>query len=92
MVDEPYDLVAKPPDSDSWLKIQCKTIRVRNDRRGQLVVYARKGNGDTYKREECDYIVGVHGDDTYLILNREISEYWKPEIVKEGYEWTKLSG
>lgn len=84
-----FDLVAKPPLHDNWVQIQVKTARQRNDRNGEIVVYAKKNNGKPYTLEEADYIIGIYNGEVYLFENREIGEYWvTPELINA--RWTHL--
>ncbi len=79
LVDEVYDFLARDPLSGVTFRIQVKTLRIRNDRDGNLVVYARKGNGDPYTPEEVDYIVGVDGNRAFMFECTGLSEYWATE-------------
>jgi hypothetical protein len=78
--DEAYDVLAQDPLNGEYKRIQVKTIRIRDDRGGDLVVYAKKGNGEVYTKSDADYIVGVQGTESpprvYMFENREIGEYW----------------
>lgn len=81
---EAYDILATDPVNGEHFKIQVKTIKQREDRRNDLVVYARKGNGTTYDYSEADYFVGVWAVDNeiprvYMFENRLLSEYWARE-------------
>ena len=50
---------------------------------------ARKGNGQFYTLDECDYLAGVTEDAVYLIPNAEQTEYWAtPDSIDE--RWTRL--
>lgn len=78
---EAYDILATEPVSGRHVKIQVKTVRQRHDRAGDLVVYARKGNGTVYEKSDADYIVGVWANDSttprvFMFENRGLSEYW----------------
>lgn len=84
-----FDLIAQPPNSDRWVQIQVKTARQRNDRNGEVVVYAKKNNGKPYTLAEAEYIIGIYNNEVYLFPNREIGEYWvSPELINE--RWTLL--
>jgi PD-(D/E)XK endonuclease len=86
---EPFDLVARDPIHGRWHRIQVKTARRRDDRNGEIVVYAKKSNGAVYTRDDCDLIIGVVDDEVYMFPNREISEYWiSPDRIES--RWTKL--
>ncbi|MBE1443910.1 hypothetical protein [Paenibacillus sp. OAS669] len=56
---ESYDILATEPLTGEYKRLQVKTIRQRHDRGGDLVVYAKKGNGMTYDLSDADYFVGV---------------------------------
>lgn len=83
-----YDLLARPKGTHEWLKIQVKTAFVRNDRNGDVVVYAKKGNGSTYTKDEADYFIAVLGSRCFLFENREITEYWSSQtnLLKKWVE------
>lgn len=86
---EPFDLVARAPGSTEWQTIQIKSARVRDDRNGEVVCYARKNNGKPYDKEDCDLFIAVISGNVYLFENRSISEYWVgAETINE--KWTKL--
>ncbi|WHY01828.1 group I intron-associated PD-(D/E)XK endonuclease [Neobacillus sp. DY30] len=86
---EAFDLVARAPGSSVWQRIQIKSARVREDRDGSIVCYARKNNGETYNESDCDLFIAVLNGDVYLFQNRNISEYWvTPDNIAD--KWTKL--
>jgi hypothetical protein len=86
---EPYDLVARAPGSTEWQRIQIKSARVRDDRNGEVVCYARKNNGKNYDADDCDLFIAVLNSDVYMFANRGISEYWVgADNIAE--KWTKL--
>lgn len=93
--DEAYDILARDPLTGDYAKIQVKTVRQRMDRGGDLVVYARKGNGTTYDLSEADYIVGVWAVDgemprVFMFENRLCGEYWCAE-ARASERWVELS-
>jgi hypothetical protein len=93
--DEAYDVLAKDPVSGDYAKIQIKTIRQRKDRGGDLVVYAKKGNGTIYDLADADLIIGVwivEGEvpRVYMFENRLLGEYWCSE-AKASERWVELS-
>lgn len=93
--DEAYDILARDPLTGDYAKIQVKTVRQRLDRGGDLVVYARKGNGTTYDLSEADYIVGVWAVDgemprVFMFENRLCGEYWCAE-ARASERWVELS-
>jgi len=92
---ETYDILATDPISGEYTKIQVKTIRQRNDRGGDLVVYATKGNGTVYDRSEADLLIGVWAENgetprVFMFENRMITEYWCSE-AKASERWVELS-
>jgi len=92
--DEAYDILATDPLSGGHYRIQVKTIRQRTDRGNELVVYAKKGNGEVYTKADADYIVGVWADNgvvprVYMFENRELSEYWATE-QRATERWIEL--
>lgn len=92
--DEAYDILARDPLTGDYAKIQVKTVRQRVDRGGDLVVYARKGNGTTYDLSEADYVVGVwvteSGPRVFMFENRLCGEYWARE-ASAAERWVELS-
>jgi hypothetical protein len=93
--DEAYDILARDPLAGEYAKIQVKTVRQRMDRGGDLVVYARKGNGTTYDLSDADYIVGVWAVDgemprVFMFENRLCGEYWCAE-ARARERWVELS-
>lgn len=90
ITDEPYDIIARNPITKTFETFQVKTARIREDKGNAIVIYAKKGDGTAYTREEIDYILGVIGDDVYLIENRGIGEYWaSPRNISQ--KWRKLT-
>lgn len=95
IVDEVYDLVAKDPANGEWATIQVKTLRIRDDRDNALVVYARKGNGEPYTTDDCDYIIGVDNSEAespprvFMMECRGIAEYWSTEMTARE-RWVQL--
>ncbi|NGM81246.1 hypothetical protein G5B47_02335 [Paenibacillus sp. 7124] len=92
--DEAYDILARDPVSGDYAKIQVKTVRQRMDRGGDLVVYARKGNGTTYDLADADYIVGVWAVEgevprVFMFENRLLGEYWCAE-ARASERWIEL--
>lgn len=91
---EAYDILATDPLTGEFTKIQVKTIRQREDRNGDLVVYAKKGNGTAYDRADADYIVGVWAVEgeaprVYMFENRLLGEYWASE-ARASERWVEL--
>lgn len=92
--DEAYDILAQDPVSGYYARIQVKTIRQRMDRGGDLVVYAKKGNGTIYDLADADYIIGVwviEGEvpRVYMFENRCLTEYWCGE-ARAAERWVEL--
>lgn len=92
--DEAYDILATDPVNGAHYRIQVKTIRQRNDRGGELVVYAKKGNGEPYTKSDCDYVIGVWAQDgivprVFMFENRFLTEYWCGES-KASERWVEL--
>ncbi|WP_434750206.1 hypothetical protein [Paenibacillus amylolyticus] len=93
--DEAYDILARDPLTGDYAKIQVKTVRQRMDRGGDLVVYARKGNGTTYDLSDADLIIGVWAVDgemprVFMFENRLCGEYWCAE-ARASERWVELS-
>jgi len=87
---EVYDIAIRNPVTDEFARVQVKTARVRDDRDGAIVVYARRGNGEPYTTDDCDMFVGVVGNDVYMFPCTGLAEYWvTPRNIDE--RWTKLS-
>lgn len=91
--EEPFDVVARDPVNGRWYTFQVKTIRIREDRGGEYVVYARRGNGQPHAQSDADYIVGVLGAKggdlpaVYMFENRGQGEYWATEADRR---WLRL--
>lgn len=93
--DESYDFVLRDPLSRAWVTAQCKTIRRRADRDGQLVVYAKNGKGEAYSPDDVDYIVGVlceNGETPriFMFKNTGLKEYWRTEEGAKR-DWVEMS-
>lgn len=92
---ESYDIVAREPNNGAWKTFQVKTIKLRSDRRNEMVVYARKGNGEAYTQPEADYIIGVLGAKeaeaprVWVFENTGLTEYWATEASAEK-RWIEL--
>lgn len=86
---EPYDLVARPPEQNDWIRIQVRTAHVRKDRDNAIVVYGRKNGGKPFTPNDCDYIAGVHGDTVYLFECTGLTEYWATETTARE-KWTVI--
>lgn len=92
ILDEKYDLLVHEPGrpSSEFFRAQVKTIRRREDRNNEMVVYATNGKGVAYTSEDIDFLVGVEGEDTYLIPCSDLKEYWctDADVLRKG--WRKL--
>lgn len=92
---EYYDLSAIDPLSRDYKTFQVKTLKRRGDRDDNLVLFAKKGNGEPYgPDEQADYYIGVLIDDgviprVFVVENRGISEYWMREM-KASERWIEL--
>lgn len=92
--EESYDIVGRDPVNSEFYRIQVKTIWQRFDRSGDLVVYAKKGDGSAYTLSDADYIVGVWAADgetprVYMFAVRGIGEYWAREATA-AERWVEL--
>jgi hypothetical protein len=88
---EVFDIgITRPGMGREYYKVQIKSARRREDRNGEVVVYARKNNGAPYTLDEADYIIGILDGEVYMFENRELSEYWCPAHALSE-KWTKLS-
>lgn len=87
---EPYDLVARDPQTGGWKTVQVKTVLSRTDR-NSFVVKAKKGNGTAYRSDEIDLFAAVlDGSRVFLFENRGLSEYWvSPDTLRE--KWVELT-
>ena len=90
VVDEVYDLVIRDPLTNEFKTAQVKTIRRREDRGNEMVVYAKKGNGEAYTAHDCDYIIGVEGEDVYMFECTGKREYWAGD-VSAAKRWIKFT-
>lgn len=91
--DESYDFVAKDPLNKEWATYQCKTIRLRVDRGGEMVVYATNSRGDRYK-SDVDYVIGVLAENgetprVFYFENTGLREYWATE-ASAAKRWVEL--
>ncbi|WP_141431932.1 hypothetical protein [Bacillus sp. 03113] len=90
LVPEVYDFLARDPVNGESYRVQVKTLRIRTDRNNALVVYAKKGNGKPYTRDEIDLIVGVNGDRAFMFECTGLSEYWSTEQTAKT-RWIELT-
>lgn len=85
------DFVIKKKEEPGWKTVQVKSIYYRTDKnKDYYVVYSRKGDKTCYTPAEVDVIVGVYGDEIYLIDNIGNQEYWS-QPHQAPLKWTKLS-
>lgn len=87
---EPFDLVVRAPGTTDWQTVQIKSARIRGDRNGEIVCYARKNNGKPYDKQDCDKFIAVLNGEVFMFDNREISEYWVGADSIDA-KWTRLS-
>lgn len=90
LVDEVYDLVIKDPLTGEFKTAQVKTIRRREDRGNEMVIYAKNGKGEAYQPQDCDYIVGVEGEDVYMFECTGKKEYWAGDTAASK-RWIKFT-
>ncbi|MEH7246512.1 hypothetical protein V7114_06905 [Neobacillus niacini] len=87
---EVFDIgITKSDMGREFYRVQIKSARRRDDRNGEVVIYAKKNNGKPYTLEEADYLIGILDGDVYMLENRELSEYWCPAHALSE-KWTKL--
>lgn len=88
---EVFDLgITRPGMGREFYRVQVKTARRRDDRNGEVVVYAKKNKGEIYTKAEADYIIGILDGEVFMFENREIGEYWTTEATIDA-KWTRLS-
>lgn len=97
LVPESYDLIAVGTNEDgtkSFFKIQVKTVKIRNDREGQLVIKGTNGSNKPYSTDDVDYLFGVYGTLGFLVPNSSKTEYWCNDFESARQKWTeyKLGG
>ncbi|MRX54656.1 hypothetical protein GJU41_11800 [Bacillus idriensis] len=91
IVPEASDIIAYDRANEQLMLIQVKTLRKRDDRNGEYVLYGRKNNGDKYSKADCSHFIGVYNTEVFLIENRgDIAEYWCP-ADKVDEKWQRLS-
>lgn len=95
VVPEPYDLIVGGKDEEGnavRFTVQVKTLKIRNDRAGELVVRGAAKDGTPYSAKEVDYLFGVdlRHNVGYLIRNAEKSEYWSKDFETARTKWTEL--
>lgn len=95
VVPEPYDLIVGGKDEEGnavRFTVQVKTLKIRNDRAGELVVRGAAKDGTPYDPKEVDYLFGVdlRHNVGYLIRNNYQSEYWSKDFETARTKWTEL--
>ena len=95
VVPEPYDLIVGGKDEEGnavRFTVQVKTLKIRNDRAGELVVRGAAKDGTPYDPKEVDYLFGVdlRHNVGYLIRNNSQSEYWSKDFETARTKWTEL--
>lgn len=92
---EPHDLSAVDPLNGIDYKYQVKTIRVRADRKNELVIYSQNGRGEAYSKTDVDAFVGVlvrKGDPprVFVVENDGVrKEIWASE-QRAAKRWVEL--
>lgn len=94
VVPEVYDLIVVGKDDEGHnvsFTVQVKTVKIRSDREGQVVIKGANSNGEPYSKKDVDYIFGVHlaSNTGYLIPNNEQSEYWAKDFETARTKWTE---
>lgn len=95
VVPEVYDLivVGKGENGEnSSFTVQVKTVKIRRDREGQIVIKGSSQGGVPYPKKDVDYLFGVHQPSGrgYLIENRELTEYWASSFEVAREKWTEF--
>lgn len=96
VVPEVYDLIVGTKDedgNDERFTVQVKTIKIRNDRGGELVVRGANKDGVPYSAQDVDYLFGIHLPTStgFLIPNNEQVEYWAKDLDTARRKWTELT-
>lgn len=96
VVPEVYDLIVTGKDDAGdtvRFTVQIKTMKIRTDREGQLVVKGSNKDGVPYSNRDVDYLLGVHipSKTGFLIKNNEQVEYWSKDIETARAKWTELT-
>jgi hypothetical protein len=91
--EEAFDISARDP-LGKFVTFQVKTMKIRGDRKGELVVQTRNGKGRGYSPAEVDYIIGVLGADgekprVWMFENTGQQEYWASEQTA-AKRWVEL--
>ena len=95
-VPEAADLIVVGKDEegdDKKFTVQVKTVKIRNDREGQLVIKGSSRDGVPYSSKDVDYIFGVHlpSSTGFLIKNNEQTEYWSQDFEVARRKWTEFT-
>lgn len=95
IVPENYDLIVSGKNADgssTRFTVQVKTLKIRNDRNGELVVRGAAKDGIPYSKDDVDYLFGVdlRHNVGYLIPNTEKSEHWSKDLETARTKWTEL--
>lgn len=96
VVPEVYDLIVVGKDDEGEnvvFTVQVKTVKIRSDREGQVVIKGCNSDGKPYSKKDVDYIFGVHlaSNTGYLIPNNEQSEYWAKDFETARTKWTEYT-
>lgn len=96
LVPEAYDLIVGGKDAEGnneMFTVQVKTLKIRHDREGQLVVKGAGGDRKPYSKSDVDYLFGVHlpTNTGFLIPNTEQVEYWAKDFETARKKWTEFT-
>lgn len=74
-----------------YQKAQVKTIFIREDKGGAMVVFSKKSDGKPYTTSEAQIIIGVLDNrEVFLINNIGQKEYWSQNINIAKRKWVHL--
>ena len=96
IVPDVYDLIVDGTDENGEhhrFTVQVKTLKIRGDRGGELVVKGCNADGKPYRKKDVDYLFGVHlpSNTGFLIPNNEQSEYWAKDFETAREKWTEYT-
>jgi len=86
-----YGYLIKRPGSNIFEKAQIKTVYVREDRDGALILKGVKKSDAPYSLDEASIIIGIDRFTAYIIENCEQSEYWEENDIVPAGKWKKVS-
>src|SRR5699024_12066493 len=95
VVPESADLIVVGKGEDGknrTFTVQVKTLKIRRDREGHLVVKGASSDGLAYSIDEVDYILGVHfpTHTAFLIQNNCQTDYCLKNWDTATKKWTKF--